>query len=588
MTALRIWMIGQPQQSQSFPRADQPAANGRRREGPSHHLPPPGRNPFPNPPRATSSRRLPWRRSRATRRTTSSRARAQNDKIKGLAGDDQLKGKGGDDKLIGGSGNDLLDGGIGDDSLKGGAGNDQLFGGLGDDTLKAGSGNDVLDGGDGDDTMDGGTATTSSRRAKARFLHRRRRDRHRQLCARARSASTSNSSTMTTPSRAQFRTPSAASRTSTAASSATRSRATARPTSSAGFEREGLSQGRRRQRHSRWRQRQRPALLRQRRGPADRRQRRRLAGLRKGRLRRGDQPPTGVGGGSAAGDTFSGFEVVFGTKFADTIRGANNAAEALFGEGGNDDLFGNGGNDFLFGDAGLDDLYGGEGNDRLSPEGDVAEADHLFGGNGSDWADYSNAGAAVTVNLGNGARRAASGAATPMTASRTSRARTSATRSSPALNGKRLWRLGRRLHLRWHRHARFCAASAARITLSDSFLGISEDGLRDILRAGSQSRHGHHRRLHPERRVNRRPFLAAGEPVQHRPQQHRQPCGGPDPQHHDFRGEHRVAAPDLRYGRQDPLLRFRRERLDAAPIAIAKINGLAAISASDFTVVPDL
>ena len=52
-------------------------------------------------------------------------------------------------------------------------------------------------------------------------------------------------------------------------------------------------------------------------------------------------------------------------------------------------------------DAGQDDLYGGEGNDRLSPEGDVAEADHLFGGNGSDWADYDNAGAAVTVNLRN-------------------------------------------------------------------------------------------------------------------------------------------------------------------------------------------
>ena len=109
---------------------------------------------------------------------------------------------------------------------------------------------------------------------------------------------------------------------------------------------------------------------------------------------------TGVGGGSAAGDTFSGFERVFGSKFGDTITGTS-AAEVFFGGGGGDDLVGNGGNDVLFGGAGQDDLRGGDGNDRLSPEGDVVEADHLFGGNGSDWADYDNAGAAVTVNLRN-------------------------------------------------------------------------------------------------------------------------------------------------------------------------------------------
>ena len=110
---------------------------------------------------------------------------------------------------------------------------------------------------------------------------------------------------------------------------------------------------------------------------------------------------TGVGGGSAAGDTFDGFETVFGTKFADTITGAN-ADETFFGEQGNDHLFGGSGDDTLFGDQGADDLHGGQGDDRLSPEGDVIEADHMFGGNGSDWVDYDNAGAAVQVNLRTG------------------------------------------------------------------------------------------------------------------------------------------------------------------------------------------
>jgi len=107
---------------------------------------------------------------------------------------------------------------------------------------------------------------------------------------------------------------------------------------------------------------------------------------------------TGIGGGSAAGDTFSSIERVFATKYADTVKGTG-AGEAFFGEGGNDTLYGNGGNDTLFGGAGMDTLYGGSGNDRFFPEGDKVEADHLYGGSGSDWADYSDAGAAVTVLL---------------------------------------------------------------------------------------------------------------------------------------------------------------------------------------------
>lgn len=117
---------------------------------------------------------------------------------------------------------------------------------------------------------------------------------------------------------------------------------------------------------------------------------------------------TGKGGGSAAGDTFSGFEIVYGTKFADTITGAG-IGETLNGFLGNDTIYGGGGNDILIGDEGADKLYGGDGNDRLRP-GDAtkAEADQLFGGAGNDWVDYSDAGAAVQVNLrtGVGALRA--------------------------------------------------------------------------------------------------------------------------------------------------------------------------------------
>ncbi len=116
-----------------------------------------------------------------------------------------------------------------------------------------------------------------------------------------------------------------------------------------------------------------------------------------------------VGAGSAAGDTWSGFEIVFATQFADTITGTNSVGEYIDGWLGNDTIYGGGGDDTLVGGVGKDNLYGGADNDRLMPEGDVAEADHMYGGSGNDWVDYDNAGGAVTVNLrtGLGAGRAA-------------------------------------------------------------------------------------------------------------------------------------------------------------------------------------
>ena len=80
-------------------------------------------------------------------------------------------------------------------------------------------------------------------------------------------------------------------------------------------------------------------------------------------------------GGTADGDTVSGFEQLAGSAHEDT----------LMGDAGANALYGKGGADLLRGRAG---------------------ADRLFGEEGSDTADYSGSNAAVSVNL---ARATASG-----------------------------------------------------------------------------------------------------------------------------------------------------------------------------------
>ena len=140
---------------------------------------------------------------------------------------------------------------------------------------------------------------------------------------------------------------------------------------------------------------------------------------------------------------------MFGTKFADTITGANTQPRPSSARVGTTTSSAMAATTTLFGDAGLDDLYGGEGNDRLSPEGDVVEADHLFGGDGSDWVDYSNAGAARTGQPPQRCQRRQGDGRHLRRASRMSRARTSGTRSGrAALNGRAYGGGGRRLHLR--------------------------------------------------------------------------------------------------------------------------------------------
>ncbi|MGF7149557.1 Ca2+-binding RTX toxin-like protein [Sphingomonas zeicaulis] len=91
---------------------------------------------------------------------------------------------------------------------------------------------------------------------------------------------------------------------------------------------------------------------------------------------------TGVVSGAAAGDSFSGIEIVKGTAFNDLLRG-DAAANTLYGNDGVDDVRGGDGNDVLYGGAGDDRLLGEAGNDRLSG-GAGNDIFYLNPGNGRD------------------------------------------------------------------------------------------------------------------------------------------------------------------------------------------------------------
>lgn len=88
--------------------------------------------------------------------------------------------------------------------------------------------------------------------------------------------------------------------------------------------------------------------------------------------------------GFGATGTVRGIETVFGTGFADVVRGAD-VAETLRGFGGGDVLEGRGGDDTLVGNEGDDTLAGGADNDFLV--GDFGN-DALDGGTGSDFATF--------------------------------------------------------------------------------------------------------------------------------------------------------------------------------------------------------
>jgi Ca2+-binding RTX toxin-like protein len=76
-------------------------------------------------------------------------------------------------------------------------------------------------------------------------------------------------------------------------------------------------------------------------------------------------------------------EVILGHAGNDTIAGMG-GADVLYGGHGNDVLLGGEGNDTLDGGPGLNTLLGGSGDDLLVISGTLAEANRLFGGEGTD------------------------------------------------------------------------------------------------------------------------------------------------------------------------------------------------------------
>lgn len=107
-----------------------------------------------------------------------------------------------------------------------------------------------------------------------------------------------------------------------------------------------------------------------------------------------------------------------GNGFNNSFVGNDTQNDSIWGAGGDDLIDGGpasgGGNDFLDGGTGIDRLYGGDGDDTLIGGNDTAN-DSLFGGAGTDTADYSryltdltpnpsftNNNTAVNVNLATG------------------------------------------------------------------------------------------------------------------------------------------------------------------------------------------
>jgi serralysin len=90
--------------------------------------------------------------------------------------------------------------------------------------------------------------------------------------------------------------------------------------------------------------------------------------------------PLQIDAGEEIGDAGTSVEILFGSKFADTLLG-DAGGDRLIGAGGNDKLYGHDGDDWLRGGSGNDKLFGGTGSDILKGG---SGKDKLFGQEGND------------------------------------------------------------------------------------------------------------------------------------------------------------------------------------------------------------
>ena len=100
--------------------------------------------------------------------------------------------------------------------------------------------------------------------------------------------------------------------------------------------------------------------------------------------------------------SFTGVEVVLGSRKKDELNDSNATVDLRFeGRGENDTLVGGAGDDTLIGGAGLDEINGGAGNDRIVVTGDD-EVDDVNGGANRDTLVFSgiSSGRAVRADLG--------------------------------------------------------------------------------------------------------------------------------------------------------------------------------------------
>ena len=211
----------------------------------------------------------------------------------------------------------------------------------------------------------------------------------------------------------------------------------------------------------------------------------------------------------------------------------------------------------------------------------MAEADHLFGGNGSDWADYDNAGAAVTVNLRNDTSGGRAAGDTYDSIENVQGSDFDDTLVA-GLNGKAFGGWGDDFVYDGTGTEILRGERGADHLMTTTFSALGGRPAR-LLRPRSQSRHGHYRRLHPEHQcAGDRFWLQEGQfNIAHNA--NGTLTAGQIFNTNDFRRDHRTQRLIFDTDAGDKILYYDADGSgSAAPVAIAKIIGLAAIVHTDF------